>query len=130
MSKLNTRFINWHTIKLPVIWLAAVITQGAVLDGNLDLEYQSIMMGGLFSAIATLLIVFGITAEIKGTGYWTAANVLWALSMNIYLWLFPFVPDLLPAWAWWGVAAITIASITTVWSIGNAIGRYPKAAQG
>lgn len=58
-----------------------------------------------------------------------AASALWVLSMNIYLWLFPFVPNLLPAWAWWGVAAITLASISTVSSVGNSISRTAIAGQ-
>lgn len=123
MRTLNTRFINWHTIKLPVIWVAAVITQGVILDGSVDMEYQSIMLGGLVCAIATLMIVFGIAAEISAKAYWSVASILWTFSMNIYTWLYPFVPDLVPTWGWYGVATITFASVTTVYSIGKNIGR-------
>lgn len=120
---MNTKFINWHTLKLVIIWFLAVFTSDQILGTSVDMKFMTIMIGGIFSAIAFLLIALGLWLEIKQQTFWWSANTIWLLSMNVYMWLVPFVPDLMPMWAWYWAVVINLVSVQTIYSLSKFVNR-------
>lgn len=116
---MNSKSISWFTVKMILIWFLSVFVGNRVLGGDTELVYQSIMIGGLLSAVSTILLLVGILAPVWVRWYWALVNVAWLLAINSYMWLIPLVPDLMTSWAWYGVATLSFASVTTLYEMGE-----------
>jgi hypothetical protein len=110
---MNTKYVNWHTFKLVVIWLLSI--QMSKLSGlDLDQQYSAIMSATPFISIGSILLFLGVSCDIQHKGYWVGTTLTLLLAFNIYSWLIPF-PLSLSNVQIAGVAVINLATITTMY---------------
>lgn len=122
---MNTKYINYNTLKLIVCWLVSIQISTNTL-ASIDAQYISIMNGGLFFAISTIAIAIGMTANVKSIIFWLFTSFLTVLSFNMYMWLTPFIGDVLPNWAWLGVFVVSTVTVTSLFEIRKSLLSYPS----
>lgn len=122
---MNTKYINYNTIKLVVCWFVSIQISTNTLT-SIDAQYSSIMNGGLFFALSTIAIAIGMTANVKSIGFWLFTSAITLLSFNMYMWLTPFTGDVLPNWAWIGVVVVSFVTVTSLFEIRKSLLSYPS----
>lgn len=124
---MNTKYFNWHTFKLVVIWFISIQMQ-EVRGLSLDEQYTSIMSATPFMAVGTILLFLGIACEWRHRGYWLATSVTLLLAFNIYSWLIPF-PLALSLVEITGIVVINLATTTTLYQYITSASRMLSAEE-